>query len=78
MAKQTIVENIHRDSLLDSLIGKTVEIHFMWGEVATGRLEWIEKPCEFKHQKYALIRPMGGGISFYKSHVKRVNGIEVR
>lgn len=41
-------ENVHRDALLDSLIGYTVEIQFVWGEVATGVLRWIENVCEYK------------------------------
>lgn len=69
------VENVHRDALLDSLIGYTVEIQFVWGEVATGELKWIEKVCKFKPQCYALDTGRGG-ISFYKSHVKKIIGVK--
>lgn len=73
-----MVKNIHRDPLPDRLVGTEVEIQFIWGEVATGRVEWIESASQgLKPQKYALITPWGG-ISFYKTHVRKINGLEIR
>lgn len=76
--KSAIVENIHRDSFLDSLIGETLEIQFTDGNVVTGRLEWVESTSQgFKPHMYALVTA-AGGISFYKTHVKRINKRRVR
>lgn len=72
------VENIHRDPILDLYSGQAVKIQFTCGDITTGRLEWIDDPkSSYKLNMYVLIRPEGS-ISFYKSHVKKINGREIR
>lgn len=72
------IENIHRDPILDSYSGQTVEIQFTYGDIATGRLEWVDSvSMGYLPNRYVLIRPEGS-ISFYKSHVKKINGRKIR
>ena len=68
------MKNCHRDKKLDSLIGMTVKITFIWGDETVGKLIWVEKitrETPYKPQMYYC-----GGWSFYKSHIKSVVSME--
>lgn len=72
-----MVTNAHRSSTLDQFLGKTVEVEFKDGESVRGKLVWNDNTdAGLKPNMYALIAPPTS-VSFYKTHVKKLNGTKI-
>lgn len=62
---------IHNSEYLNKLIGKKVKLTFTDGCVEVGILNIHERP----YYPYAIDREGKGRLSFYKSHIKKIEAL---